>query len=78
LVTEQRMMTKKEFGDNSRRTRRILKMLNTEAQKTREERREKYRIKIMTIKKNNMIDEGLKTNKVPPELTEYAQDKVFS
>ena len=41
LVNEQRMMIKKEFGDNSRKTRRILKMLNTEAQKTREERREK-------------------------------------
>ena len=25
-----------------------------------------------------MIDEELKTNKVPPELTEYAQAKVFS
>ena len=34
--------------------------------------------KIMTIKKNNMIDEELKTNKVPPELTEYAHAKVFS
>jgi hypothetical protein len=78
LVNGQRMMIKKEFGDNSRKTRRILKMLNTEAQKTREERREKYRMKIMTIKKNNMIDEELKTNKVPPELTEYAHAKVFS
>ena len=71
-------MIKKEFGDNSRRTWGILKMLNTEAHRTREERREKYRMKIVTIRKNNMIDEERKTNKVPPELTEYAQAKVFS
>ena len=53
-------------------------MLNTAAQKTRVEKRDKYKMKIRTIKKKHLIDEELKTNRVPKELEDYASAKVFS
>ena len=53
-------------------------MLNTEAQQTRVEKREKYRLKIQTLKRNHKLDEEEKVSKVPPELKDYASAKVFS
>ena len=77
-VREERKRLKTEYGENTRKTKGILKMLNTEAQKKRAEKREKYRLKIQTLKKNHKLDEEEKISRVPLELVDYTAAKVFS
>ena len=73
-----RRSLKSEFGENSRKTRGMMKLLNSAAQGERSEMNEKYRQKIKTLKRKHLVDQDTKTNTVPPELKDYGEAKIFS
>ena len=50
-MRDERKIIKTEYGENTRRTKSIMRKLNKEAHETRLETREKYRNKIKTLKR---------------------------
>jgi hypothetical protein len=74
----ERRSLKSIHGENTRRTRGIMKTLNGVAQEERAEMHEKYRKKIKTLKLKHLVDIDTKTNIVPAEIKEYEEAKVFS
>ena len=77
-MRDERKIIKTEYGENTRRTKSIMRKLNKEAHETRLETREKYRNKIKTLKRKHMVDEEEKISRVPPELKNYEQANIFS
>ena len=74
----ERRALKTRFGENTRRARGIMKTLNTVAQEERKEMHEKYRNKIKFLKLRHQVDLDTKTNKVPTEISNYREARVFS
>ena len=75
---EKRRDLKMAFGENTRRSRGIMKILNAGAQETRKELREIYREKIKTLKRKHHVDEEERINIVPKEIKEYEKADIFS
>ena len=69
-IREKRRELKLENGENSRRSRGIMKLLNGEAEKIRKEMKEIYRDKIKNLKRRHLVDEEEKISRVPRELGE--------
>ena len=77
-MNDTRRSMKAEFGENTRRTRGMMIMLNNIAQGERSEMNEKYRMKIKTLKEKHLVDKDTKTDLVPPDLKDYKDAKIFS
>ena len=67
-VRKKRRELKLENGENSRRSRGIMKILNGEAQETRKEMNEIYRDKVTNLKRKHLMDEEEMISRVPGEL----------
>ena len=66
------------YGENTRRTRGIMRTLNGVAQEERGEMHAKYRNKIKTLKIKDLVDIDTRTNTVPTEIKDFKDAKVFS
>ena len=73
-----RMELKKKYGENTRKTRGMIKMMRKEAQVERSISKDKYKSKVDHLQKNHGRDEEEMISRVPPELKEYADTDVFS
>ena len=66
------------FGENTRKTRRIVKRLRQEATKTRVERQQKYEKKLKHLRDKYIEDDEVKLSRIPPGLEEFKEAKIFS
>ena len=74
-MLEERRRLKDKYGENTRRTRTIIKELKKESTNAKAEMREKYREKIEHLRRK--FDKGMKIKKIPPEIEKYNKAKVF-
>ena len=77
-LQKERRNIKNKYGENTRRCRGILRVLNEMAQSVRHEKNETYKRKLKTLKERNMGDMDAKLNRVPPEIKDYEDAKIFS
>ena len=78
LVEKERKNIQEETGSNTRKTRVRLKEMNKLANDENLERTEIYKRKIENLKRKYKEDKETKLDKVPPEIKEYKEAKIFS
>ena len=80
-LTKERNVTRsfleEKFGKNTRKSRKILKILKSEAQKTRQEYSRKFNSKYSHLKGKYKETENEKLDKVPKNLEEYESLSIF-